>query len=146
MAQCKTDCRTDPDCAIRFYCQIAADGGVDGGGGSQCPPQLPLGSACVRNTQCLSGTCAINRGAASGICCNTECNTCGTCDATGNCHPYAAGTDPNGDCMDNAERSDGQVRRHVRWPRALRLPPVGDDLRPLQGLQRRRPLQPDTGR
>jgi hypothetical protein len=99
--QCKKDCATDPDCAIKFYCQVGGDGGVDGGGGSQCPPQLPLGSACLRDTQCLSGTCAINRGATSGVCCNTQCSTCGTCDSTGNCHPYAAGMDPNMDCIDN---------------------------------------------
>jgi len=99
MAQCKTSCATDPDCQIKFYCQMGGDGGVDGG--SQCPPQLPLGSACTRDTQCLSGTCAIPRNATSGVCCNTQCSTCGSCDATGQCQPYAAGTDPNGDCMDN---------------------------------------------
>jgi hypothetical protein len=102
MGQCKTDCATDPDCAIKRYCQTGGEGGTaDGGNGSQCPAQLPLGSACVRDTQCLSGTCAINRGATSGVCCNTQCSTCGTCDSTGNCHPYAAGMDPNMDCIDN---------------------------------------------
>jgi hypothetical protein len=101
-AQCKTSCATDPDCQIKFYCQTGGDGGsVDGGNGSQCPPQLPLGSACTRNTQCQSGTCAIGRNQTTGICCNTECSTCGTCDSTGQCQPFAANTDPNGDCMDN---------------------------------------------
>ncbi|HET6198030.1 MAG TPA: hypothetical protein VFE12_19855, partial [Acetobacteraceae bacterium] len=103
MAQCKTSCATDPDCQIKFYCQTGGDGGgADGGNGSQCPPQLPLGSACTRDTQCLSGTCAIGRNQTSGVCCNTQCSSCGSCDATGTCQPFAAGTDPNGDCMNAA--------------------------------------------
>ena len=61
-SHCKTDCTTDPDCAIRRYCLVtsdggAPDGGADAGAGSQCPPA----HACTRNTQCLSGTCQRRR-------------------------------------------------------------------------------------
>ena len=38
---CKTDCRTDPDCAIRRYCEVvSADAGTDGGSSSSCPTQF----------------------------------------------------------------------------------------------------------
>ena len=90
---CKTDCRTDPDCAIRRYCEVTpADAGTaDGGSASSCPSQFPLGRACTRDTQCLSGNCAIPLGGTVGVCCNTDCNHCGTCDATGTCIPDPAG-------------------------------------------------------
>jgi hypothetical protein len=93
-AQCKTDCATDPDCAIRRYCEVTpADAGApDGGGASSCPAQFPLGRACTRDTQCLSGNCAIPLNATIGVCCNTDCNHCGTCDSTGNCIPDPPGT------------------------------------------------------
>ena len=40
---------------------------------SQCPPAFDLGHACTRNTQCLSGTCS------DGVCCNVNCDKCGSC-------------------------------------------------------------------
>jgi MYXO-CTERM domain-containing protein len=101
-AHCKTDCATDPDCAVRRYCQTGADGGT----GSQCPAALPLGSACERNTQCLSGTCAKRPGQVMGICCNTACDKCGTCDSTGTCKPEARGT-RDGTCQDSASDPEG---------------------------------------
>jgi len=102
VATCKTDCRTDPDCQIRRYCEIVpADSGVDGGNVSSCPSQFPLGHACTRDPQCLSGTCAIPLGGTIGVCCNTECNHCGTCDSTGTCIPDPAGT-LSATCVDNA--------------------------------------------
>jgi hypothetical protein len=125
-AMCKTDCSTDPDCAIRRYCDVvAADAGApDGGGPSSCPSQFALGHACTRNPQCLSGTCAIPTGGTVGTCCNTDCSKCGSCDATGTCVPFAAGTDPNGDCMDSASdpthvcggKCDGHA--HCAYPAA----------------------------
>ena len=52
-SHCKTDCRTDPDCAIRRYCDVvSADAGADGGSTSSCPSQFILGHACSRDTQC----------------------------------------------------------------------------------------------
>jgi hypothetical protein len=85
-AQCKTDCSTDPDCAIRRYCEVVADGGTaDGGRASTCPSQFALGHSCTRNPQCLSGTCAMPPGGTIGVCCNTACDHCGTCDSTGTC-------------------------------------------------------------
>jgi hypothetical protein len=109
VAQCRTDCATDPQCPIRRYCQVSGgDGGVDGGTTSLCPMQLPLGSACIKDTQCQSGTCALPNGATVGVCCITQCSKCGSCDATGMCHPFAANTDPNGDCMDNASDPMGK--------------------------------------
>jgi hypothetical protein len=101
-AQCKTDCSTDPDCAIRRYCEVVTDGGVaDGGKTSTCPVQFPLGHACTRNPQCLSGTCAIPLGGTIGVCCNTACDHCGTCDSTGTCIPDPAGT-LSATCADSA--------------------------------------------
>src|SRR6185503_17683898 len=90
MAKCKKDCVNDPDCASKFYCLADADGGM----GSQCPKAFDLGHACVRNTQCLSGTCS------DGVCCNINCDKCGSCNSPGSlgtCIPIAAGTDPEGE-------------------------------------------------
>jgi MYXO-CTERM domain-containing protein len=101
-AQCKTDCATDPDCAIRRYCEMGSDGGTV----SQCPPARPLGAMCERDTQCLSGTCARRVGQAMGVCCNINCSKCGTCDSTGTCRPDPAGT-RNGDCQDSASDPTG---------------------------------------
>ena len=101
-AQCKTDCSTDPDCAIRRYCEVVADGGTaDGGKTTTCPAQFPLGHACVRGPQCLSMNCAIPLGGTVGVCCNTDCSHCGTCDSTGTCIPDPAGT-PSPSCADSA--------------------------------------------
>ena len=102
-AHCKTDCAMDPDCAIRRYCQT---GGGDAGAASQCPAALPLGTACERNAQCLSGTCAKRPGDTMGVCCNTACDKCGTCDATGTCRPVAAGV-RDGSCQDSASDPGG---------------------------------------
>ena len=100
-AQCKTNCATDPDCSIKRYCQTGGDGGT----ASQCPAALPQGSACTKNTQCLNNTCAIAKGETAGVCCNVACNQCGSCNtpgSVGTCIAIPAGTDPNGDCIDNA--------------------------------------------
>ena len=48
--------------------------------------------ACARNAQCLSGTCANRPGDAMGVCCNTDCDNCGTCDSDRDLRPIAAGT------------------------------------------------------
>jgi len=100
---CKTDCRTDPDCAIRRYCEVTpADAETaDGGSASSCPSQFPLGRACTRDTQCLSMNCAIPIGGTVGVCCNTDCSHCGTCDSTGTCIPDPAGT-LSATCADSA--------------------------------------------
>jgi hypothetical protein len=123
-AQCKTDCSTDPDCAIRRYCEVVTDGGVaDGGKTSTCPVQFPLGHACTRNPQCLSGTCAIPLGGTIGVCCNTACDHCGTCDSTGTCIPDPAGT-RSPTCMDSASDPMGKCggmcdgHAHCQYPGA----------------------------
>jgi hypothetical protein len=121
---CKTDCRTDPDCAIRRYCEVvSADAGVDGGSSSSCPAQFPVGHACTRNTQCLSNTCAIQAGQTTGICCNTDCNHCGTCDSTGTCNPDPAGT-KSPTCMDSQSDPSGKCggmcdgHAHCTYPKS----------------------------
>jgi hypothetical protein len=99
-ATCRTDCQTDPECAIRRYCEVVADGGVaDGGAKSTCPSQFVLGHVCLRNTQCLSGTCS------DGVCCDKNCDKCGSCNTPGKegtCIPIPAGTDPEMECISNA--------------------------------------------
>jgi hypothetical protein len=121
-AQCKTDCSTDPDCAIRRYCEVVADGGTaDGGKTSTCPTQFPLGHVCTRNPQCLSGTCAMPPGGTIGVCCNTACDHCGTCDSTGTCIPDPAGT-KSATCMDSASDPMGMCggmcdgHAHCQYP------------------------------
>jgi hypothetical protein len=99
-ATCRTDCQTDPECAIRRYCEVVADGGVaDGGAKSTCPSQFDLGHVCLRNTQCLSGACS------DGVCCDKNCDKCGSCNTPGKegtCIPIPAGTDPEMECQSNA--------------------------------------------
>ena len=123
-SHCKTDCRTDPDCAIRRYCEVvSADAGADGGSTSSCPSQFALGHACGRDTQCLSGNCAIQLNATVGVCCNTDCNHCGTCDSTGNCIPEAAGT-KSPTCMDSQSDPSGKCggmcdgHAHCQYPKS----------------------------
>jgi MYXO-CTERM domain-containing protein len=103
MAKCRTDCSTDPECATKYYCQSGADGGT----GSQCPSAFPLGTACTRNAQCLSGTCS------DGVCCNVNCDKCGSCNSAGSlgtCIPIPAGTDPENECMDSASDPTGMCK------------------------------------
>jgi len=121
---CKTDCRTDPECAIRRYCDIvSADSGVDGATVSSCPAQFILGHACSRDTQCLSGNCAIQLGQTVGVCCNTDCNHCGTCDSTGTCIPDPAGT-KSPTCMDSQSDPTGKCggvcdgHAHCMYPKS----------------------------
>jgi hypothetical protein len=121
---CKTDCRTDPDCAIRRYCEVvSADAGTDGGSSSSCPTQFVLGHACSRDTQCLSGNCAIALNATVGVCCNTDCNHCGTCDSTGTCNPDPAGT-KSPTCMDSQSDPSGKCggmcdgHAHCQYPKS----------------------------
>ncbi|MDB4980834.1 MAG: uncharacterized protein JWM82_1586 [Myxococcales bacterium] len=117
MAQCGKDCAHDPECALDYYCSaVAGDGGVgdggvgdggtaDAGAGASCPKVFDLGHACDRNTQCGSGTCS------DGVCCDNDCNKCGSCNlpgTVGHCVPVAAGTDPNNDCIDSASDPSGK--------------------------------------
>jgi MYXO-CTERM domain-containing protein len=119
MAKCKNSCFNDPDCAQKRYCLDPNDGGAGGAGGagatgggdsgtgSQCPPAFPLGHACTRNTQCLSNTCS------DGVCCNLNCDKCGSCNTPGmegTCIPIPAGTDPEKECMDNASDPSGMCK------------------------------------
>ena len=109
MAQCGTDCSRDPECALDFYCSSMNDGGTadagpDGGSGSTCPAVFDLGHACTRNAQCNSGSCS------DGVCCNINCDKCGSCNlpaTLGTCVPITAGTDPEGECQDNASDPTG---------------------------------------
>jgi MYXO-CTERM domain-containing protein len=123
-SHCKTDCRTDPDCAIRRYCDVvSADAGADAGSISSCPSQFMLGHACSRDTQCLSGNCAIPLNATVGVCCNTDCNHCGTCDSTGSCIPDPAGT-KSPTCMDSQSDPSGKCggmcdgHAHCQYPKS----------------------------
>jgi hypothetical protein len=55
-----------------------------------------LGANCTTTAECGSGFCV------DGVCCDTACtDVCANCalkDTTGLCSPYAAGTDPEGEC------------------------------------------------
>jgi hypothetical protein len=106
MAQCKTDCSTDPECAVRRYCEVVADGGIaDGGVTSTCPAAFDIGHACTRNAQCINNTCS------DGVCCNINCDKCGSCNTPGSigtCIPIPAGTDPDKDCQDSMSDPGGQ--------------------------------------
>jgi len=65
---CATNCATDDDCVVGYYCSA-----------SVCIPKKGLGEACASNPQCLSGYCV------DGYCCDNACTgTCRACNITGN--------------------------------------------------------------
>ncbi len=75
-----------------------------------CTPKVGAGSACDRDSACLTGHCA------DGVCCDTACNA-GPCDSCvesgkiGTCSPVASGTvcrPSTGEC-DVAETCSGQL-------------------------------------
>jgi hypothetical protein len=111
LAACGHDCTKDPECAVDRFCQLTGDGGVS----SSCPTLFTLGHACDRDKQCDSGTCS------DGVCCNINCNQCGSCNlpgTVGTCVPVPAGTDPNNDCIDSASdpgmKCGGMCDGHAR--------------------------------
>ena len=69
---------------------------------STCPTQFPLGHACTRNPQCLSGTCAIPLGGSIGVCCNTACDHCGTLRQHRHLHPRSGRARSSATCADSA--------------------------------------------
>jgi MYXO-CTERM domain-containing protein len=118
-SKCKTDCAKDPDCADKFYC-TAED--TDGGTAGQCPKAFDRGHACTRNTQCASGTCS------DGVCCNINCDKCGSCNMPGNegtCIPIPAGTDPEKECTDNASDPTGKCGGLCNGQARCTYPSVG---------------------
>jgi hypothetical protein len=83
-------------------CGIACTTGQTCNSGACVSTQLPAGSACTANTQCLSDVCGV---AGTGTCCTTACATgsvCGAnaCSATGACVYAPSGTtcDLGGTC------------------------------------------------
>lgn len=75
---CGTTCNGDPQCAPGAYCS-----------GGNCVQDLPAGSICATNSQCLSGVCLGNH------CCTAACSASGcqnACDATGACVNAATGS------------------------------------------------------
>jgi hypothetical protein len=58
------------------------------------------GVVCAADTDCISGHCV------DGVCCDTTCDgICESCNLggpVGACHAYAAGTDPDNDCVAHA--------------------------------------------
>jgi hypothetical protein len=87
---CGTTCATDASCAASHHCS----------GASKCDADLPNGTACTRNSMCVSGFCV------DGVCCDQACDTpCRACSAAkkgaganGVCAAVVTGTDPDNDC------------------------------------------------
>jgi len=100
-AKCRTSCATDPNCQVAFYCDDTAN----------CPADFPNAHSCVRDAQCQSNHCAISPGATTGVCCDRDCRTCGSCNLPGKegtCVPVPAGQDPENDCIDSASDPTGK--------------------------------------
>jgi MYXO-CTERM domain-containing protein len=95
-AQCIAMCTGDSDCAPGKTCSgmVCQGGAIDG-------------TACSTFDECASGFCV------DGFCCGTSCaGTCEQCNGSGTegtCTPYAASTDPEGECGGaSADSCDGQ--------------------------------------
>ncbi|MEO1171896.1 MAG: hypothetical protein AAFX94_07565, partial [Myxococcota bacterium] len=87
-ALCDTNCDSNDDgqCKVGTYCDASSDPNT-------CEAPLSSG-ACEGDRDCASGFCT------DGMCCNERCDgDCEQC-TSGSCTPYAAGTDPEGDCGD----------------------------------------------
>jgi hypothetical protein len=82
---CNSSCTTKAQCESVYYC--------DGG---NCDPQKNPGASCALPEECLSGFCK------DGVCCNAACDggcvACNQAAQVGSCAPYAALTDPEGEC------------------------------------------------
>jgi hypothetical protein len=119
MAKCLTDCTKDPECTLKNYC---APAGTDGGTKSTCPVRFDLGHACLRNTQCNSNTCS------DGVCCDKNCDKCGSCNTPGKegtCIPIPAGTDPEKECQSNASDPMGKCAGLCNGQAACQYPLAG---------------------
>ncbi|MCA9593079.1 MAG: hypothetical protein KC776_07205 [Myxococcales bacterium] len=106
-------------CSFKSLDDLKANASVDGGasgasgtggGSAGSGASLPLGALCAANATCQSGHCA------AGICCDTACDSpCVACAAAakesgekdGTCGPAKAGTDPRGDCDEEAPSTCG---------------------------------------
>jgi hypothetical protein len=81
--------------AVEATIVLRLGGGTDGGGGDGGKTN---GVACATSDECGSGFCT------DGVCCNEKCDdVCASCnlsaDTKGTCTPYAAGTDPEMECL-----------------------------------------------
>ena len=137
--------RRDPDCAIDATARstpTAAPLTPATAARIACPPAFQLGHACTRNTQCLSGTCAIRRQRSASAATSTA-TSAGRCDMpTRDLHPDPAGHASRRRAAGQRQRSDAACAAACATAtRAAPIPPAGTHLRHLQGLQRRRPVQ-----
>ncbi|GAB4202678.1 MAG: hypothetical protein OHK0013_16160 [Sandaracinaceae bacterium] len=82
---CRGPCLSDADCTRPTFCDAG-----------RCVPDLPNGEDCTRRGMCISELCV------DGVCCESACagvcESCGIPGRLGECAPYAAGTDPEGEC------------------------------------------------
>ncbi len=82
---CATNCATDNDCVVGYYCSA-----------SVCIAKKTNGDSCGANAQCLSGHCV------DGVCCDTSCTgLCRACDIAGfegTCSYFGNNADPDGEC------------------------------------------------
>lgn len=77
-------CDGEGQCGPGFYCEPVSQ---------TCVGQLVLGAACLTGSSCAAGLCVDE------VCCSSPCSgLCEGCDATGQCVPHEAGTDPEGEC------------------------------------------------
>jgi MYXO-CTERM domain-containing protein len=84
--------------------------------------RFDLGHACLRNTQCGSNTCS------DGVCCDKNCDKCGSCNTPGKegtCIPIAAGTDPEKECQSNASDPMGKCAGLCNGQAACQYPLAG---------------------
>jgi len=94
---CKTSCASSTDCSTGNYCA-----------GTTCAPLKPGGAPCGAAGECATGSCV------DGVCCESTC--AGGCSACSNaktgqpdglCRPVTGGTDPDGDCAQEAAATCG---------------------------------------
>jgi MYXO-CTERM domain-containing protein len=93
-----------------------------------CPPSFQNGETCNRDAQCVSNHCAISPGQTSGLCCDRDCHSCGSCNLPGKegtCVPALAGTDPNHDCIDSASDPSGVCGGKCDGQWACQFPSAG---------------------
>ena len=145
MAQCKTDCSTDPECAHQALLPRAErrrrppTPAPDGGSGVAVPAgvrsraRLHAQHAVLLRARAATASAATST--ATSAAAATRRATLGTC------VPIAAGTDPERRVHGQRQRSDRHVQGVLQRPGALHLSRRRHDLRHLQDLQRRRPLQ-----
>ena len=92
--RCVTGCEVSDDCQPGYTCQDGA-----------CLKSL--GARCADGGECASGFCV------SELCCDALCDgvceSCTTADNPGLCVPFAAGTDPRGECPVDPDNPCGNL-------------------------------------